>query len=260
MRRALLIAGVLLLVASSAHAQKRIGLIGDSHVVGGVSFASLGSFVSRWSIDVTMRDILAQASGTWANAHVENWGVPGTSQDDWLADGPSEAALCAAEFDPWICCTGSGTGSSCICDSGLVTQYPHLKAACRDRAPMTNYLPSGVDRWILIPDGSPAGGDTATPEAIAAAVDRIEALAAVLDTLDAGDGVVVTSPLHFDGGCVLGAFTYDTIHAEMVSRGDVITSGFDLYNGPALTRCPDFIHPTDVGYALVGDFVARGHL
>lgn len=239
MKRAVIIA--LLLCATTAQAQK-IGLIGDSHVRGGVTFAG-DSYVSRWRMAVTLRALVAPLGGT-----VEDYSIPGTGMEDFLADGPSAAAHCTGVDTPWCCCTGEGTGTTCVCDGPLPTYYPHLKAACRDRRPVTDYLPHDIDIWWLQADGSQC---STSSDDVAKAVDQAEALRDALDAI--GGTVLLSPPSPMALQCIGLNSTHEAIRDEMLSRG--IITGPDFWDYPPPRFCPDLIHFGDIDYALRADLL-----
>lgn len=238
MKRLILIA--LLLCASTADAQK-IGLIGDSHVRGGVTFGS-DSYVSRWRMAVTLRALVSADSG----GTVVDYSIPGTGMEDYLEHGPSSAAHCTGADSPWCCCTGEGAGSGCACDGPLPTFYPNLKAACRDRRPVTEYLPTDVDLWILQADGSQC---TTADEDVAKAVDQAEELRDALDAI--GGDVMLVTPAPVTGQCIALASIHEAIRNEMVTRG--IITGPDFFDFPASRICPDLVHFGDMDWPITAD-------
>jgi len=242
-----LLVPILLLIATSAAAQPRVGLIGDSHVRGGVTFVGVGgeAFVSRWRMAVTLQALLDSSGG----GTVVDLSIPGTGVgDDLLPPGPGAAAHCVGVDDPWCCCTGAGTGAGCICDGSIPDYYPHLKAACRDRRPLTEYLPTDIDIWVLQADGSQCSSDPADVEKL---VDQVEDLRDALSAL--GGTVMVTPPSPVTGQCVALSATHTAVHTEMDSRG--IITGPDFFDYPASRFCPDLIHFGDADYVMRADLV-----
>lgn len=231
MRTAIATLLVLLLLASSASA-KTICLIGDSLHLAGMTSLSVG--LSPWRSARVIRELAKHApdGDPWKDATVLDFSVPGTGPSDWL--GPIDPSRCGNPSNP----------------AAQRNAYPVARAACAAGDGMAAHLPVGVcDVFFLLGDVSEMAINTVTAEGT---VDDIEALVAYLDTIDAGDGVVLSAPplLETIAGTDQYLDVFDAGRAEMLERG--IVNGPDLAPLRYLTAW-DALHFRDSSHIKLGD-------
>lgn len=221
MRAAILL---LLLLATPAHAVQSIAFVGDSIHEGGLSAVGIVYRRSPHSAARTLRSLLAHApaGNQWLNATVTNRAIPSSDPTDWST--APDATLC----------------------STYRTKYPHLEAACRDAAPIMNYIGT-YDLVLVMFSGS------TTPSASA----WVDTLATLKTALDAVNGTILlgTSPWGPGSGGTT-AMPNDSlrtirvaVEAEMSSRG--IINGAHNTTGTMPTSI-DSLHARDHGYATEG--------
>lgn len=220
MRPAILI---LLLLATPAHAVKSIAFVGDSINEGGGLWVTAGVYrPSRHSQAAILQSLLTKApvANAWKNATVKNWCIPSSDPTDWAVS--PDATLC----------------------SNYQNNYPHLKAACRDTAPIINYIPTGYDAVALMFSGS-------TSPSVSAWVDTLVTLETALDAVN-GTILLGTSP-YGKTTALSSAMPADSlratrvaVEAEMSSRG--IINGAHNTTGVMPTNA-DSLHAREHGYA-----------
>lgn len=223
MRAAVLI---LLLLATPAHAVKSIAFVGDSiHLGAGLDITTVLLLPSPHTAAATLRALLKKApvANTWKDATVTNWAIPSSDPTDW-----------SSAPDTPLCNTYSAN-------------YPHLKAACRDGAPIMNYIGSGYDAVAVMFTGS------TTPSASA----WVDTLVTLKTALDAVNGTILLGTSPWGGSsaqsAAMPADTYRTVRvaveAEMSSRG--IITGAHNTTGVMPTNT-DSLHGRDHAYATEG--------
>lgn len=222
MRAAILL---LLLLATPAHAVKSIAFVGDSIHESGLSVPpSLTYKRSAHSADRTLFSLLKKAPGgnQWLNATVTNWGIPSADPGDWSS--APDATLC----------------------STYRASYPHLEAACRDAAPIMNYIGT-YDLVLVMFTGS------TTPSASA----WVDTLATLKTALDLTNGTILlgTSPWG-PTPAASGAMPLDTFRAVRIAV-EAEMSGRGIINGAHDTTATmptsiDTLHARDQGYATQG--------
>lgn len=219
------IALLLLLVATPAHAVKSIAFVGDSINWGGLTVTPSNAYKrSPHNAARTLFSLLKKAPGgnQWLNATVVDWSVSSADPSDWTT--APDATLC----------------------TNYRAKYPHLEAACRDNAPILNYIGSGYDLVAVAFTGS------TTPSA-SAWVDTLETLEAALDPAN-GTILLGTSPWGASSGTTaMPADSFRSVRvaveSEMSGRG--IINGANGDKG-TLPMSIDTIHARDHGYATQG--------
>ncbi|HEY8515409.1 MAG TPA: hypothetical protein VIS07_07840 [Candidatus Binatia bacterium] len=204
------LACVMLLCATSAHGRtsverRTICTIGDSlNLASTTNWSTLGLSPFRTAHAIEMLLRATSPHHPWHRARVIDLSVPGTGPSDWL--GPIEPERCRVQ----------------------ARYYPHARAACASGAGMVDHIPVGVcDIFLVMGDGSELALPGVTAEGT---VDRIEELVAELDEIDAGHGVLLSTPplaRSLDGEPINTAL-FDRVRAEMLARG--IVNGPDWAN------------------------------
>lgn len=227
--RALLSACLLLVCAASAHG-RTICTIGDSLNLASTTrwgTAGLSPFRTAHVIEKLLE--VAPARHPWHGARVIDLSVPGTGPADWL--GPVAPERCALQ----------------------ARSYPHARAACESGAGMVDHIPVGVcDIFLVLADGSEMALPGATPEV---EVDLIEELVAELDAIDAGYGVLLSTPplAKSLAGEPINTAIFDPVRAEMLERG--IVNGPDWANRFHVGF--DRLHLRDVSLLAMADAWVR---
>lgn len=214
---------LLLLVAAPAHAVNSIAFVGDSiHEGGGLAVTSGLYSISRHRQSDTLRALLAKAPAghAWKDATVKDWTVPASDPTDWSV--APDSTLC----------------------STYRSRYPHLEAACRDRAPLLNYIGSGYDAVLVAFTGS-------TTPTVSAWADTLVTLKTALDAVN-GSILLGTSPYGKTTAqsAAMPADSYRAtrvaVEAEMATRG--IINGAHNTTGTMPTNS-DTMHGRDHAYA-----------
>lgn len=173
----------------------------------------------------TLRDndgAVIPVANQWLNATVTDWSVSSSSPTDW---------------------TTAPNGTLCTQQRA---RYPHLEAACRDNAPILNYIGSGYDLVLVAFTGS------TTPSA-SAWVDTLVTLETALDAVNT-TVLLGTSPWGAASGTTaMPADTFRSVRvaveAEMSSRAIIDGAHGDM---GTLPMSIDTIHARDHGYATQG--------
>ncbi len=202
--RALLSACLVLACATSAHA-RTICTIGDSlNLASTTRRKTVGLSPFRTAHAIEMLLDTRPTRHPWHGARIIDLSVPGTAPSDWL--GPIAPEWCVVN----------------------ARYYPHARAACQTGTGMVDHIPVGVcDIFLVMGDASEVVLPGVTAEET---VDDIEELVAELDRIDAGYGVLVSTPplARSFAGQPIGTTIFDAVRAEMLERGMV--SGPDWAN------------------------------